>query len=213
MLSPQKHKIFPTIASQHCLKAQAWFKNKSYFYLAACTSELRSAEEAVALIGGFPWEATSYQGPERGHWLPDYMQKKGLQAGRALPCYLGRAPKGGFFFLLASSWIRAQHKQAAQGLPITPTWTSGCSNSYKINLQQRHHLQEQLMAMASSSLPWLLGYCFPNHPRLNDCQYMRVSKLLLMTVACRGVDSMVPDGALKMVLTHRRKGNNEILSY
>ena len=42
---------------------------------------------------------------------------------------------------------------------------------------------------------------------------MRISKLLLMTVVCRGVDSMVPDGALKMVLTHIRERNNEILSY
>lgn len=86
---------------------------------------------------------------------------------------------------------------------------------YKMKLQQSHLLQEKPMvtASSSSSLPRLLGPCFSDHPRRDDGQYRRISKLVLMTVTCSDVDAMVPDGALKMVLTHRRKRNNEMLSY
>ena len=58
--------------------------------------ELRTAEEAVAVIGGSLWEGTRCHGPERGQWVADHMQKKGPQAGSTLPRYLGTAPKGDF---------------------------------------------------------------------------------------------------------------------
>lgn len=94
-------------------------------------------------------------------------------------------------------------------------WTPGCSSTTKWSSSRATFCKRNRMvtASSSSSLPRLLGPCFSDHPRRDDGQYRRISKLVLMTVTCSDVDAMVPDGALKMVLTHRRKRNNEILSY
>lgn len=94
-------------------------------------------------------------------------------------------------------------------------WAPGCGSTTKWSSSRATFCKRNRMvtASSSSSLPRLLGLCFSDHPRRDDGQYTRISKLLLMTVTCSDVGAMVPDGALKMVLTHRRKRNNEILSY
>lgn len=57
---------------------------------------LNQGQEAVAVTGGSLWEGTRCQGPERGQWVADHMQKKGPHAGSTLPCYLGTAPRRDF---------------------------------------------------------------------------------------------------------------------
>lgn len=93
MLPPQKHKIFLTIVLGGYLKAQAWFKSRSYFYLTACTQFLSTNIWTDVCKKGCCSDCRVPQrSPERGH----HMQKKGPQAGSTLPHSLGRALKGNF---------------------------------------------------------------------------------------------------------------------